>query len=401
MDKATKKGQADLQTLAEAQTRQAKRLKKVEEAWARFEKQQQKLRAVEAELAVLARRALEAMVSTADLSVGDQRKVRRTSVIVNPKAKALADGTVRLAEIVEALRAVNIMAEVGLKTSGKVARQLARQAVKRGDPLVIVAAGDGTVVDVAGELVGSHTSLGILPLGTMNNLAHVLGVPLDLRAACQLLAIGVTRPIDMVRMVTPEHPKAVYFLETAGVGLSALAAGLGQDWEKGRLVSLFGTLTQFFTAKTAHVTLVCDDAAPFEMETNMLTISNSPFIAQQLMLAPAAKMDDGWLDLALYEGMNKIDLERYFLDLSDGKPVNEPRVRVRRVRTVQITADEPLAANAGMDILPERRTWTFDVAPRALSVIVGKGCALMRPFESAPLALTLADPPATPAESAG
>ncbi len=388
MGKTTKKGHAVRQTLAEAQAMQAKRLKKVESALTSFEKQQQKLMALEAELAALGSRYLELRPATPDQSAADKRELRRVYVIVNPKAKALADGTVRLAEIVEALQAVGIVAEVGLKTSGKVARKLARNAVKRGDPLLIVAAGDGTIADIARELVGSHTSLGILPMGTMNNLAHALGVPLDLRAACRLLAVGVTRHIDMGRMVTPDHPKAVYFLETAGVGLSALAAGMGQDLEKGRWGSLFGTLTRFFTAKTAHVTIGCDDKAPFAMETNMVTISNSPFFGQQLSIAPDAKMDDGLLDLALYEGMNKIDLERYFLALLAGKPVNEPSVCLRRVRTVKITADEPLAANASLDIFPEQRAWVFDVVPRALSVIVGNGRALRWPFESAPLALT-------------
>lgn len=401
MDKTTKKGRVVRQTLAEVKAKQTKRLKKVEAALVSFEKQQQKLMRLEAELAVLADHYLASMPAPSNRFTGDKGELKPTCVIVNPKAKALADGTIRLSEIVEALRAVGIVAEVGLKTSGKVARKLARKAVKRGDPLVIVAAGDGTLADVASELMGSHTSLGILPMGTMNNLAHALGVPLDLPAACRLLAIGVTRHIDLGRLVSPESPKAVYFLETAGIGLSALAASMGQDVEKGRWGSLFSTLTQFFTSTTTNLTLVCDDAAPFEVETHLVTLSNSPFFGQQLSIVPEAKMDDGWLDLALYAGMSKLDLEHYFLTLFEGKPGDEPRVCLRRVRKVQITADAPVATNAGMDILTKRQTWAFEVVPCALSVVVGNGGALRWPFEAAPMPLTLATPPAMLEASAG
>lgn len=143
MDKTTKKGQVVRQTLAEVKAKQAKRLKKVEAALVSFEKQQQKLMRLEAELAVLADHYLESMPALSNQFTAEKGELKPTCVIVNPKAKALADGTIRLSEIVEALLAVGIVAEVGLKTSGKVARKLARKAVKRGEPLVIVAAGDG------------------------------------------------------------------------------------------------------------------------------------------------------------------------------------------------------------------------------------------------------------------
>jgi hypothetical protein len=67
-------------------------------------------------------------------------------LIFNPTSgRDHADNAARLTEIVQSLRAHGIDARIGLKTSGKVARSLARDAVRSGHPLVVVAAGDGTI----------------------------------------------------------------------------------------------------------------------------------------------------------------------------------------------------------------------------------------------------------------
>jgi diacylglycerol kinase (ATP) len=385
------------ETLAKARATHAKRLKKVEQALTRFEKQRHKLTVLEAELAVLARRCVDTPLPASDRSnrgidkLGID-KLERTYVIVNPASKRLADGTIRLETIVEELRAIGILAEIGLKTSGKVARLMARAAVERGDPLLIVAAGDGTIEDVAPELVGSHTTLGILPLGTMNNLARAMGVPLDLHAACLLLAMGTTRHIDIGCVVTPEHLHKTYFLETAGIGLSALAAPMGQALEKGRWAALLGTLDNFLAFKAVHVAIICDDGETLQAETHLVTLSNSPLFGNHMLGAPNAKMDDGLLDLALYDGMNKIELESYFLNISDGKRVDEPRVRFHRVRKVHITADQALAANVDADVMPEQPAWEFEVIPQTLTVIVGNGIALTLPVAAAPAPPPLSGP---------
>ena len=104
-------------------------------------------------------------------------------------------------------RAHGIRAEVGIKTSGKAVREMAKAAADRGQALVIVAGGDGTIEDVASQLVNSEVILAILPTGTMNNIACSLGVPLDISAACALIGMGVTRKIDMGVSSWTSRPK--------------------------------------------------------------------------------------------------------------------------------------------------------------------------------------------------
>src|SRR4051812_16513307 len=113
MSAAKKKGHAVSQTLAKTRASHAKRLKKVEQTLASFEKQRHKLAALEAKLAVLARGYADTPPPANDPSnrradkLGAD-KLERTHVIVNPKSKCLADGTISLETIVEELRSIGI-----------------------------------------------------------------------------------------------------------------------------------------------------------------------------------------------------------------------------------------------------------------------------------------------------
>jgi diacylglycerol kinase (ATP) len=115
----------------------------------------------------------------------------------------------------------------------------------------------------------------------------------------------------------------------------------------------------------------------------VITISNAPLFGKNMLIVPDAKMDDGLLDVALYDGMHKADLERHFIAIADGKRVDDPQISFQRVRTVQVVADAPLAANADLHILPEQQTWKIDVLPRALAVVAGQGMALTLPVDAA------------------
>ena len=401
MGAVKKQSQVLPQAFADVHAMYAKRLNKTKRALTKLESQRYKLAILEVELAELVQRYV-AEHAQADGSVGAKKdKLERAYVIVNPKSKCLADGTIRLETVVDELRAVGILAEIGLKASGKVARKLARAAVKRGDPLLIVAAGDGTIEDVAPELIGSHTALGILPLGTMNNLARALGVPLDLPSACQLLAMRTIRQLDIGHIITSEPSHKAYFLESAGVGLSALAAPMGQDFEKGRWSSLFGNLGKFFVFEGAHITITIDNDHVLHTDTALLLITNSPLFGNHMLAAPNAKLDDGLLDLAVYGGMSKIDLQSYFLNISNGNRVDEPRVHFHQARKIRVTADGALEANADMDVFAEQQTWEFEVIPQALTVVVGNGIALTLPVIAAPTPPPLSGPQLPPESNPG
>lgn len=372
--------------------RHAEQLRQVEQAQDQLTAAQQKLAATEVELANFVRQPV--LPSLVSASAQPQPGITQgVSLILNPAAKHFLDGVHSPEQIVDALHAVGIVPQLELTTPEISARQLARKAVERGDTLVIAAGGDGTIEEVATALIHSAAALGILPLGTMNNLARALGIPLELPKAARLLAMGATRHLDVGRVITPNDSLDGYFLETAGIGLSALAAPMGEDAEKGRWTDVFNRLGEFFAFTSVGVTIQYDDEeAPHQTRTHMVTVSNAPLFGNNMLIAPDAKSDDGLLDVAVYEGMELVDLTRYFFGISGGGRMNDPRVHYRQVRRVRVTSDAPLAVNADLDVLAEQHMWEIEIVPRALTVMVGNGLGLTLPVIAAPAAPPLTGP---------
>jgi len=392
--KTRKRSQSELyDSLMRKQRKHEAMVRKVEKANDRLERRRAKLVAMETRIADLENELSVPRKSKLGKRASSDGELKRARLIFNPSSgRDAEDNAARLAKLVNNLRAHGIEAKVGLKTSGAAARDLARKAVKSGDPLVIVAGGDGTIGDVAAELIGKDIVLGIVPTGTMNNVARSLGVPLDIEGACALIGMGTTRHIDMGRVTTSAGTDAEYFLECAGVGLSAIVAAGGQAFVKRRWNLVPRALRKFFEAKAGKIIVELDDTV-VEATTRIITVSNAPLMGNKMLAVPGGKMDDGFLDVQVYDGMDMAALAKHFKAASSDSPDDLKTYRASKVR---IKSAEPIPANADMNIAPAENVIEMEVIPKALSVIVGNGIALTTPVESAPDAPPFAeDPPIT------
>lgn len=310
--------------------------------------------------------------------------LRSALLIYKPKDTGDGKDDQQLTKIVGALRAHGIRARVGLKTSGKAARALARGAADNGEELVIVAAGDGTIEEVASQLVGSNTALAVIPTGTMNNLARSLGIPLDIDEACALIGMGVTRKIDLGHVIANEKPDVEYFMETAGLGLSAIALPAGQAAKKGEWAGIPKALRNLFGMKPTPLLVEMDDQPAVLAHSQLVTVSNAPLLGMNFRVAPDAKMDDGWLDVGIFDEMSKSDVLGYFVKSANGKPPDDPHIKRFRARHVRIRSGDPEPVVSDKDRIPEQRFIEIEVMPRALSMVVGNGMGLTLPVQAVP-----------------
>jgi diacylglycerol kinase (ATP) len=380
--------------IREAREKHKVLLAKVTKTREKLETRKRKLQRLETKIAQLERlTSAPQKRRLGQASVAKDENLRRARLIFNPKSGAeTGDTSKELVDMVSRLREHGILAGIGLKTSGKAARDLAKEAVENNEELVIVAGGDGTVEEVASQLIGSKTTLGILPTGTMNNLARCLGVPLDIEDACALLGMGVTRQIDVGRVVSNAKPEVEYFLEAAGVGLSAIVIPTGQALEKGRWSALPLALRKLFDTKPEPIQVELDDEQAIHAYSQIVTVSNAPMLGKNLLIAPNAKMDDGYLDIAIYDEMTKTDLLQYFMAASNGQHAENPKIKFHRARRVRISGNRELDANSDKDLIPGKQVLEIEVVPQALSVIAGKGIGLNLPVEAAPVTPPLSGP---------
>jgi len=123
------------------------------------------------------------------------------------------------------------------------------------------------------------------------------------------------------------------------------------------------------------------DGVTVEAHSRIVTVSNAPLMGSNLLIAPDAKMDDGWFDITIYEGMGDAALIQHFMASSGGKPAP---LKTYRARHVRITSEESVLANSDKDLAGQQRVVEIEMLPKALSVIVGNGIGLSLPMASAP-----------------
>src|SRR4029434_4376976 len=118
---------------------------------------------------------------------------------------------------------------------------------------------------------------------------------------------------------------------------------------------------KFFEAKPVAMRVEMDGEV-VDASTQMVTISNAPLMGNQMLAVPGAKMDDGLLDVQVYDGMGDAALVKHFKAASSGSPQELKTYQVRRVR---ITSEEPVLINSDMNITPEQRVIEMEVVPGA------------------------------------
>ncbi|HLI29032.1 MAG TPA: diacylglycerol kinase family protein [Chloroflexota bacterium] len=307
----------------------------------------------------------------------------RTVLIGNPVAGrkgGLPTNASTIDAAVAALHAVGVVPDVWLTRAPDDPLAFARRAVAEGYERIIGAGGDGTVEAIAQALVGTPVSLGVMPLGSVMNLARTLGIPRDLHEAARLIASGHLLCMDV------GQANDRYFLEYAGVGLDAALYPLTERLDSGQWASLRDLLRVVLRYRPQKVT-VSIDGEVHTLRALLVVVANTPYLGPAVELTPEAKVDDARLDVKVFDRFSLLELVRYGVQLLRGQRPRHPRVYCFRGRTVAVSSSRPLPAHA--DIQPVGTTpITFRVVPRALRVIANP--TLWRPSELSPVSRPLA-----------
>ena len=318
---------------------------------------------------------------------------RRACLLVNPASGTCLpqDHDPQVAQIWSELRAAGIWAEIIETKPNEPPAVVAKRAVEEGFSMVIAGGGDGTVGATAKALVGTNCPLGILPMGTYNNFARALKLPLDLRAACRVLARGQVQRVD-VGVANDKH----YFFEAAGVGIDAELFPLGEEIKCGNWGRLWQAMKLAYQAQPSRIHFELDlplaeayrsnqsksshqrSAQPFDSNNQkrgldfsafMLIVANARYYGSGFTVAPEARLDDGLFDIRIFRNFSKRELLRHFWSISRRRYCYSPKIDTFTASEVEITAKADLPFHVdGYQVgrLPLR----LRTIPRALQVIV-------------------------------
>ena len=200
----------------------------------------------------------------------------------------------------------------------------------------VAAGGDGTVHTVASKLVGSEKILGVLPLGSGNGFAKEFGFKLNLRSLLKDIKKAESIDIDVIEI----NDKLC--LNVAGIGLDSFVADSFSKLKlRGFLPYVWLTLKTFLQLRPFHVTIQCDGEEIFSDKLFVLTVANTRQFGNYAFIAPAARPNDGIIDLVLIKPFPKI-LGPLFIIRLFTKRINKSKY-VRLIKTdkeIVIQTDE-------------------------------------------------------------
>ncbi len=241
---------------------------------------------------------------------------------------------------------------------GPTLRRLARAgALER----VVCAGGDGMVHLCAQGLADTGVPVGIVPVGTGNDIARALGLPGALDAAVDA-ALGEPVAIDLI---DHDGTYGVSVL-TAGFSGDVNARANGLSFPRGQQRYTVATLLELGRL-TPRALLLDVDGEQHQLEVSMLAVGNTAFFGGGMKICPEADPTDGVLDVVAVDAVGPARLARFLPTVFSGRHVARPEVTVLRGRSVTITAVPPIDAWADGEFVGPI-TSTLTAAPRALAV---------------------------------
>jgi diacylglycerol kinase (ATP) len=254
------------------------------------------------------------------------------------------------------------------------AERFAHEATAAGVDLILAAGGDGTLNEVvngifsaaAGKSAEELPALGIIPLGTANDLANTLEVPVDIDAAVAHALRGQQRKVDVARI------NDRYFLNVSTGGLGAEATEEAPERAK-RVIGVFAYLAQgvrkfaSLTPSTARFTTAGE--VVYDGDFLLFAVGNGRRTGGGNWLTPRAEMDDGLLDLCIVLPTSHGEFLRLLPDLRSGGHLEHDRIIYRQLPSIEIQATGPANLSVNADGEPlEYRTFRYTVEAGALRV---------------------------------
>ena len=238
---------------------------------------------------------------------------------------------------------------------------LARTAITEGYSVCIVAGGDGTVALAAAALLDTPVVLGILPFGSVMNIAHGLGLPLEPVKAAEVIARRHVQKADAAEV------NGKTFFETAGIGLDAEMFGAARHAERGNWRRALRRAVRWLTHHSYRVSITVDGREDRQRAMQVF-VMNSPYYGWSLELLPQVSMTDGLLDVAVFPRMGRWALMASLFAVWRGGKLPARPVVYRGTR-MTVASEEAVAVHAD-GVLAGGLPAEFVCRKAALSVFV-------------------------------
>lgn len=259
------------------------------------------------------------------------------------------------------------------------ATELARQAAEEGYEMVIAVGGDGTAHEVINGLMGvpanKRPKFGIVPLGSGNDFAHNLGLPIGPRDALQAALQGNTRKIDLA-MIEDENGRKEYWDNTMNIGFGGSVNIYSHNLPlvRGFLMYFAATLLTIIRRYDVMNMKITTDQESWDADVLMLGVCNGKREGGGFITAPDAEFDDGLLNYTQVNKISRLGMFRLIPEFLKGTQGRfEKQVKMGTAKTIEIQSKQSLTIHIGGETFSgfnsNVHNLKITVLPQALEVL--------------------------------
>lgn len=292
---------------------------------------------------------------------------KRFKLIFNPVSGSNRESPVQLMDIIKELQEWNFVPEPYLTEPSSDYAKIVREAMEQGMNTFVVCGGDGTVSAVARALTGTNGTLGIIPTGTQNNIAHSLGIPEDIIESISVLTTGKRIKIDN-GIATCGHISMPFF-EVCSVGLFSALFDPGDKIQHGDITGIRELISTLSSSPPSKIRLILNDKHEITNTGHVVMVSNMPFVGRRLEVGEPESYKDGFLDVLFCTDTSKINLMVGFIMKLQNVIFDDSRIMNFRVKKILIETQPPMPVMADGVSLGEGSV-TIEIRRHTTTVLV-------------------------------
>jgi YegS/Rv2252/BmrU family lipid kinase len=291
----------------------------------------------------------------------------RITVLLNRGGGAVAADPQIADKVAQALADAGVDADVELIDGGDCAVRC-KALSERGDEMLVVGGGDGTISAAASALAGSETLLGILPLGTLNHFARDLGIPTVIEEAAALIAERTERRVDLAEM------NERIFINNSAIGLYPLMV-LDRDLQRKRLgrskrlamiVASVRTLVRFGHHR---LTLTVNDERA-RVDTPLLFVGNNDYRLDIGAPGQRESIEDGTLSVFVMRKKTRRGLIAASIRALLNRARDDDMVKIEGVERLRVSSRRTaLAVSLDGEVVGAAPPLDYRIRKKALRVI--------------------------------
>jgi len=299
--------------------------------------------------------------------------------IVNP-ASAGGKAAVEWRNTESWLPSTGIPFETAMTTGPGHATEIAKKAVRESRPVVVAVGGDGTLNEVVngffhnGAPLPTTSKLAMLPLGTGGDFRRSLRIPLDHRAAVDVLKTGVSRRLDAGCVTYQAYDGSTaqrHFINIADAGFGGDVVHRVNHGRKllGSATFTAASLRTLLTWKNKPMTVTIDGVA-HEVVASMVAIANCQYFGGGMRMAPGASPTDGVFDVIVVGNAGKIEFIRGLSTIRNGTHLdqNNPHIQIQYGKRISITSPKTVRLDLDGE-QPGTLPALFEIQPSAIEFI--------------------------------